>query len=172
MSGPIPIDSNPVDMRGANVTRTQGSVGKFDSVFDGLSAAAGYAGPVAATTMYYKGNMQGGDIISAAVNSTAGYPGSNYGASYGGVGMQGLTKPQVGGNISFGGNMGMLNNTGGTDPIAQADSMIASNRIDTANMLMVQQTMQHDNITTSTITNVLKSKDDMNMNVIRNLRVG
>jgi len=173
------IEPNLNDGMGARVNQAQRSSGRFESVFDGLSAAASYAGPVAASTMYYKGNYKGGDIVSAAVNSTAGYPGSNYGAAspvyYGGVGMSGLTKAGVGvsANANYGGvNLGVNSPGFAGDPTAEASQVLEASKVDGIKMLMLQQEVGMQGTRITSLSNTIAAKENMNSAVIRNVRAG
>ncbi len=168
------IETNMTDISGARTSTSASSVGKFDSVFDAASYTAALAGPVTAASLAQQGNYRGADIVSAAVNATAGYsaPGMYSGgaASYGG----GSRALGVSGNVSYGGGSAaaMLNPGATSDPMTMAQNQLAESQASNISMLMIQDEMGTQNRFFTTTSNLMSSRDNMLSSIIRNVRVG
>lgn len=175
MSKATGIETNMSDASGARVTSSAKSVGKFDSVFDTASYAASIAGPVTVASLASNGNYQGADIVSAAVNASAGYstpiPGGYSGGAvnYGG-GVRGLT---TSGSVSVGGiNAGLNTGNSTTDMMSMAQQQLAESQASNVSMLMIQDEMGSQNRFFTTTSNLMSSRDNMLSSIIRNVRVG
>lgn len=170
MANVNPIETNPVDSKGAVTTRSVGSVGKFSSVYDSAGYASSLIGPVAyaASATYAPGSA---DIVGASVNAAAGYSG---GGGY-------LTTPGAysGGAANYygggGGTLGLNHVPGGggnapNDMLSMAQEQLAQSHANSISMLIIQDTSGQNNRLFTATSNLINARDTMLASIIRNVR--
>lgn len=128
------------------------------------------------------GAIPGASIVSAAISSVSGHigGGGSSSASYASTGMVNVGGGTGGINTTVGGGTGPV--IGGAGPGVNYNAGVASNDVgmgnnalsgmqgEMSNMLRLQYQMQRENMTYTSISNVMKGKHDTVKNTIQNAR--
>lgn len=158
-----PIESDMTATQGVAGGNTQ-NIGRMSPEQRGAFWAS-TLGPVTAASLAYNGDMRGADIVGAGVTAATGgafYPGGGYG---GGVSLGG----DPGTRMAYAHGAGMRAQVA-DDPTTRIQGELADTQ--STGLVYLELQMQMSNVTLgqTTLSNVFKSREEMQRSIINNVK--